>query len=276
MTYQTLKPRRDGRILYVDFDNPPVNLMTIQMVGELFDLAGSLAFDTEISVVVFGSANPEFFIAHFDLNDILGSMSDPSVPQSRYDDINALQALTTMWQTLPQVTIGTVDGICRGGGLEFLLAMDMCFATPESRFCLPEASGGILPAGGGTTRLVMRIGPARAREVILSSRDFTGEEAAVYGIVNRAIRRGELKAYVETLAFDVAKRSAATIGAVSDVIKNVGDSMIDAQFAGFASENTAMKTLLAVPAVKEALQKLAGLQDREHEVDLPATIVAAQ
>src|SRR5690242_2631649 len=117
MTYQTLNTRREGRVLYVDFDNPPLNLITLQMVGELFDLAGSLAFDQETGVVVFGSANPEFFIAHFELNDLIRSLSDPSVPQSRYADINALQALATTWQGLPQVTIGVVDGICRGGGL---------------------------------------------------------------------------------------------------------------------------------------------------------------
>jgi enoyl-CoA hydratase/carnithine racemase len=276
MTYQTLNLRRDGRILHVDFNNPPVNLMTIQMARELFDLAGSLAFDQETAVVVFGSANPEFFIAHFDLNDLLGSLNDPAVAQSRYDDINVLQALTTTWQTLPQVTIGVVDGICRGGGLEFLLAADMRFATPESRFCLPEVSGGIVPAGGGTTRLAMQIGPARAREVLLSSRDFTGEEAAAYGIINRALPRDELKAHADTLARDIAERPAEAIAAVGEVIKNVYNALVDAQFAGFAGENTGLRTLLGIPAVTEALRKIAGLQDLEHERDLPATIAAAR
>jgi enoyl-CoA hydratase/carnithine racemase len=272
MTYQTLAVRREGRILHVDFDHPPLNLMTIQMVGELFDLAGKLVFDQETSVVVLGSANPEFFIAHFDLNDMFRAMSDPTVPQSKYDDINVLQALTTMWQTLPQVTIGAVDGICRGGGLEFLLAVDMRFATAQSRFGFPEASGGFLPTGGGTTRLAMQIGPARAREVILSSRDFTGDEAAAYGLINRAIPKDQLGTYVGDLARNFAARSAGSVAAVTDVFNNVYSAAIDALFAGFASENTAMKTLLAVPAVQEHLQRLAGLQDVEHERDLPATI----
>src|ERR1700751_6359589 len=110
MTYQTLNVRREDNILYVDFNNPPVNLMKIAMVGKLFDLAGSLAFDPQTAVVVFGSANPEFFIAHFDLDDLVKVISgDPAVPQSQYDDINAGQALTTTWETLPQVTISTVD-----------------------------------------------------------------------------------------------------------------------------------------------------------------------
>ncbi|MEU6506987.1 enoyl-CoA hydratase/isomerase family protein [Streptomyces sp. NPDC046942] len=276
MPYQTLDVRRDGGILYVDFNQPPVNLMNFQMVGELFDLGGSLAFDRETTVVVFGSANPEFFIAHFDLDDILRMDNDPSVPQSRYDDINALQALTTMWQNLPQVTICVVDGICRGAGLEFLLATDLRFATPESRFCLPETSGGILPAGGGTTRLALQIGPARAREVILQARDFTGEEAAAYGIVSRALPREELNAYTDALARDIAKRPASTIAAVNEVFKNVYGALADAQFAGFAAENTALRELLQVPGTKEGLQTMAGLQDAEHERHLPAALASAQ
>lgn len=275
MTYTTLKLRRDGRVLYVDFDNPPLNLLTIQMVGELFDLAGKLVFDQDTTVVVLGSANPEFYIAHFELNDLIRSMNDPDVPQSKYEDINVLQALTTMWQTLPQVTIGVVDGICRGGGLEFLLATDMRFATPDSKFGFPEASGGFLPAGGGTTRLAMQIGPARAREVILSSRDFTGEEAATYGLVNRALPGDALPGYVDALARDIAQQSAGSVAAVSDVFKNIFDSAIDAQFAGFSSENAAMKALLSVPEVREALVQFAKLQTIEHERDLPAAIAAA-
>ena len=276
MTYQTLNVRREDNILYVDFNNPPVNLMNIAMVGELFDLAGSLAFDPQTAVVVFGSANPEFFIAHFDLDDLVKVISgDPAVPQSQYDDINAVQALTTTWQTLPQVTISVVDGICRGAGLEFLLATTMRFATPQSRFCFPEASGGILPGGGGTTRLAMQIGPARAAEVILSSRDFTGDEAAAYGVVNRAIPRDEIAGHVDTLARGIAGRSPGAVATINQVIKSVYDSMVDAQFAGFASENNGLRTLSTAPGVKEALQHLSGLQDLDHERDLPATIAAA-
>jgi enoyl-CoA hydratase/carnithine racemase len=275
MSYQTLKTRRDGGILFVDIDNPPLNLMTIEMVGELFDLAGSLAFDPQTAVVVFGSANPDFFIAHFDLVDLLRSMSDPTVPQSKYADINVLQALATTWQTLPQTTIGVVDGICRGGGLEFLLALDMRFASTDSKFCLPEVSGGILPAGGGTTRLAMVAGPARAREVILSGRDFSGDEAAVYGIVNRAVAADDLVDYVEDLAGRIAKRPAAAVGAVNEVFKNISGAAIDALFAGFAAENEGLRALMSDPAAAAGLEQMAQLQTAEIELDLPGAIAAA-
>ncbi|MFE2996700.1 enoyl-CoA hydratase/isomerase family protein [Nocardia sp. NPDC059246] len=272
MDYKTLKVRRDGRVLYVDFDNAPLNLMTIEMVGELFDLAGKLIFDPTTGVVVFGSANPEFFIAHFDLNDLFRAMSDPSVPQSKYDDINVVQALTTMWEAVPQVTISLVDGMVRGGGLEFLLGTHIRFATPESKFGFPETSGGFLPTGGGTTRLALQVGPARAREIVLSARDFDGTEAAAYGLVNRALPKDEIVSYVADLAQRIAARSPGSVAAVGEVLKTVYESAVDAQFAGFRVENNAMKTLLTIPAVQEFLQGLAALQDAENERDLPAAI----
>lgn len=275
MSYRTLNIRRDGPVLRVDFDNAPLNLMTVTMVGELFDLAGKLIFDEDTSVVVFGSANPDFFIAHFDLDDMYRAMEDPNVPQSNYPDIHGLQALTTMWEALPQVTISQVDGICRGGGLEFLLATHMRFATPQSNFCFPETSGRFLPTGGGTTRLALQVGASRAREVLLSARDFSGDEAASYGILNRCIAKAEIASYVDDLAHRIAARSTASIAALGEVLRRVNDSALDAQFAGFAVENSAMARLLSIPSVHDHLMKITGWQDAEHELDLPATIEQA-
>lgn len=275
MDYQTLDVRRDGRVLRVDFNNAPINLLNIAMVGELFDLAGKLTFDSEIGVVIFGSKNPEFFIAHFDINDLFRAMFDPDVPQSRYEDINVLQALSTLWESLPQTTISAVDGICRGGGLEFFLATHMRFATPGSRFCAPETSGGFLPGGGGTTRMAMQIGPARTREIVLSARDFDGTEAAAYGLVNRVLSADEIGPYVDDLARRIASRSAGSTAAVNEVLKAVYAKGVDALFDGFAVEQALSKKLLSVPEVQQHLQGLAGVQDAEHERDLPATIDAS-
>jgi enoyl-CoA hydratase/carnithine racemase len=273
--YQTFTLERDGRTLYVQLSNPPLNLMTIQMVQELFGLAGKLAFDPDTSVVVLRSADPEFFIAHFDLNDMFRAMQDPTVPKSAYPDINILQALGTMWQTLPQTTIAVVDGIVRGGGLEFILAFDMRFAAADSKFCFPEVSGGFLPTGGGTTRLVMQVGPARAKEILLSARDFSGTEAERYGFVNRALPSGELSAYVDDLVSRVAARSTGSVGAINEVFKTVFDAAVDMQFGGFAVEEAAMQQLLSLPDVQQFLVGLAALQDVEHELDLPASLAQA-
>ena len=151
MNFSTFSLKQDGALLRVTFNNPPINLMSAKMTEELFQLSGRLVADPGVRVVLFDSADPEFFIAHFDLEDLVASASDPS-KASKYPDINVLQSLALSWKALPQVKIAKVAGRCRGGGLEFILgAMDMRFATEDSKFCAPEASGGFLACGGGTT-----------------------------------------------------------------------------------------------------------------------------
>ena len=163
MSFTTFATRKNGSILTVTFNNGEVNIMTAAMAGELFALVGQLAVDDATRVVVFESATPDFFIAHFDVGDILKVVAgDPSMPVSKTPGLNVLQALGLSIQSLPQVTIAKVDGACRGGGFEFMLALDMCFASATSRFCFPEAACGFLPAGGGSTLLPLKAGANRA------------------------------------------------------------------------------------------------------------------
>ena len=114
MAYTTFSTQREGAILRVVLDNGDVNIMSATMAGELFALVGELAVDSVTKVVVFESANSDFFIAHFDIDDILKVIiGDPSVPVSKTEDLNVLQALGLSLSNLPQVTLAKIDGICR-------------------------------------------------------------------------------------------------------------------------------------------------------------------
>lgn len=272
MSNSTLQVKQDGVVLRVTLSNPPINLMSIKMTEELFQLSGRLMFDPSVNVVVFDSADTDFFVAHFDLLDLASAGSDPS-KAGKFPDINVLQSLSLNWQALPQVTIAKIDGRCRGGGLEFALGLSMRFATLDSKFCFPEASSGFLPSGGGTTRTALAAGPARALEVLLSSRDFSGEEAERYGLINRALPKADLDRYVDDLVSRIARRSRPTITMNREVINRVFAGMVDPVFAGFAAENDGLRAGMAgaeMPACMEAM--LRGGQTRERELDLPATI----
>lgn len=269
---EILSVRKDGAVMHVSINNPPINLMNIQMVKELFGLVGQLNFDPSVKVVVFESGVSDFFIAHFDLNDLVAAADDPA-GKSKFDDINILQSLALSLQSLPQVTIAKINGACRGAGLELVLGMTMRFASESSRFCLPEASGGFLASGGGATRLAMACGPARALEVMLSSRDFSGKEAQEYGIINRVLPEGELDAYVQSLAQRIACRSSHVITINREVIKRTFAMMVDPLFAGFAYENEALRASLARPEMQQMIMELiSSAQNRESELDLPRTI----
>jgi enoyl-CoA hydratase/carnithine racemase len=176
-------------------------------------------------------------------------------------------------QSLPQVTIAKVSGICRGGGLELILGMTMRFAGKSSRFCAPEASCGFLACGGGSTRLAMACGPARALEIMLSARDFSGEEAQQYGVINQALPDDELDAYVEMLAKRIAQRSSHTIAVNREVVKRTFAIMADSLFAGFASENEGWRASMLLPEASQInIAVLETGQTRETELDLPQTI----
>jgi len=273
MNFETLKVRPDGDILRVTIAAPPLNLMGRQMVMDLFTVAGGLMTDLSVRVVVVDSAVEDFFIAHFDIEDMIASVKDPDTPQSAYPDINILQGLATTWQGLPQVTVAKIDGICRGGGLEFALGLDMRFASNDSRFCFPEASGGFLASGGGATRLLMGCGPARGLEILLTSRDFSGAEAERYGLINRALPAAELDPYIEETVTQLARRSRRVIGINKQVSRAVYAGFADAMFAGFGAENVGLRESLSHPDVHQFLSTMAEqAQTPETERDLPAFI----
>lgn len=275
MTFTTLVTKTDGAIMTVTLNNGEANIMSAVMAGEIFSLVGHLAMDPEVKVVVFESSNPDFFIAHFDLNDILKSLSgDPSIPTSKYADINILQSLGLSIQALPQVTVAQVDGVCRGGGFELILAMDMVFASEKAKFCFPEASVGFLPSGGGTTFLPTKVGKSRALEIMLTGRDFSGIEAAQYGVVNKVLAdETTLNAYVQEAAIHMAANNSAAIQGVKAVLKKTTEGFTSSVMAGLAQENESMVACISDPKVFEFLQLLAEKSGTyEAEIDLAGTI----
>lgn len=273
MSFKTLSLRQDGELLRVTLANPPINLISIQMTEELFQLAGRLHADPGVRVVLLDSADPDFFLAHFDLQDLQKSAADPS-KASKYPDINVLQSLALSWAALPQVRVAKIAGRVRGGGLEFLLgAMDMRFASEDSKLCFPEASAGFQAAGGGTTFTTLMAGPARALEFLLSARDFSGIEAERYHLVNRALPRAELDAYVEDLLTRLLRRSKAVVAMHREAIARATSFTVEPLFAAMAAENDGMRTGLAGPEMPAAMQAHLKIgQTRENELDLPATL----
>ncbi len=277
MNFTTFSLQQDGALLRVTLNNPPVNLMSAKMTEELFMLGGRLHADPGVKVVLVDSADADFFIAHFDLEDIVASATDPS-KASKYPDMNVLQSLALSWKALHQVKIAKVNGRCRGGGLEFILgAMDMRFATEDSKFCAPESSGGFLACGGGTTFTALAAGPARALEFLLSARDFSAHEAERYGLINRALPANEIDAYLNDLTARLLKRSAGVVAMHREVFNRVYSGIVEPLFAGLAAENDGLRKGMATPEMQNGIGAHLQLgQTRETELDLPATMARIQ
>lgn len=275
MDFKTFSLREENGVLYVTLDNKNLNMMTGPMATELFQLHGMLMQRRDLKVMVMDSADPDFWMNHFEADDHAASIDDPA-KQSQYADVNMIQGLAFSFQTLPQVTIAKVNGRARGAGLEFMLGFDMRFVSEGSLFGFPECEAGYLASGGGTTRTLMMAGPGRGLEILLSARDFTGIEFERYGMVNRALPETELDAYVDALVATLARKDPAAVGLHYGVLQKIAAEHVDTMFDGFAIENDAFRTALdggAVRASFDVMRKSA--QTRESELDLPASLAKA-
>ncbi|GAA2519607.1 enoyl-CoA hydratase/isomerase family protein [Winogradskya humida] len=177
----------------VTIDNPPLNLLDGKLIADLRRFAAQVRTDRTVQVIVFDSADPEFFIAHGDMHFLSGA-----APMDAGDDLppgtNVVQAVNEEIRSLPQVTIGKIAGLVRGGGNEFVMALDMRFAAiGSSGQAQPETLMGIYPGGGGTQYMTALIGRPRTLELILGAELADAGLAERYGLINRALPAGELE-----------------------------------------------------------------------------------
>ena len=166
--YQRIRISLADGICRATIDNPPINLLDVNLILELGRFAGQVASDEDVRVVVVDSADPDFFIAHADITLIQALPRDDT---SLHDELTPFHAMLEAFRTMPKATIAVIEGIARGGGSELAMAFDMRFAAlGKALLGQPEVALGIIPGGGGTQRLPRLVGRARALEVVLGCR----------------------------------------------------------------------------------------------------------
>jgi len=150
----------------VVFENPPFNMVDATIFEGLQDLLGRMDASPSLRVVVFESANPEFYLAHFDLTGKTGNITTAVGPSGLPILMDTFVRLTKS----PVVSIAKIRGCVRGVSSEFVLACDMRFASRENTLLgQPEVGVGVHPGGGGTERLPPLVGRGRALEIILGA-----------------------------------------------------------------------------------------------------------
>lgn len=184
----------------VTFDQPPLNLVTPEIILELQALVGRMEADEDLRVVVFDSAHPDFFLARYDLARAAATPRQPGPT-----GFPTWTDLTVRLTAAPVISIASIRGRTRGAGSEFALACDMRFANAEKAvFGQPEVPAGLIPLGGAIERLPLLTGRARALEIIIGGDDFDAQTAERYGWINRCLPDAELDAFVDELARRIA------------------------------------------------------------------------
>ena len=266
--YGVLRVAIDRGVAFATIDAPPLNLLGPALLGALDAFGRDVAADERVRVVVLRSADPDFFIAHGDV-ELIARL--PEGPPRHEPELNFVHQVVDRLRTLPKATIAQLEGMARGGGSEIALACDMRFAA-RGRAILgqPELGLGILPGAGGTVRLARLVGRARAAEIILGAEDFTAEEAERYGWVNRALPQDELGPFVSRLALRIAGFPLAAIAEVKAVLAEVERRTA----AELVFEQNAFARLLAGPAARPRMRQFLaqGSQTREGERTLAADL----
>src|ERR1700680_1322037 len=250
------------------FDYPPFNIVDATLYQALQDLLVRMDASSSLRVVVFESANPEFFLAHFDLTGKIGNIMTAVGPSG----LPILMDTFVRIARSPVASIAKIRGCVRGVSSEFVLACDMRCASRESTLLgQPEVGVGLHPGGGGAERLPHLVGRGRALEIILGANDFDGGTAERYGYVNRALPDAELDGFVDALARRIASFDRRAVAAAKNLVNHVSVPSADRLLAAI----TSFETALTWPETQQRIQALLkrGLQrDGDFEHQWPAVL----
>ena len=216
--FDTLTVREEGAVLFAEIAAPPMNLLGPELVRDLVSLTQRAEADDAVQVLVFSSADPDYFISHVDVTRITEYRAEAA-------KLTGEASIALMFRHLSAsrlVTIAQIEGRVRGAGSEFVLACDMRFAARESAiFGQFEPAFGTLPGGGAAQHLARLMGRARALEVMLSAEDYDAELAERYGWINRALPAGAIGDFVRSLAHRIAGFPSAGHVAVKERVNAI-------------------------------------------------------
>src|SRR6202049_4764704 len=252
----------------VGFAYPPFNILDATIFDCLQNLLARMDASPSLRVVVFESAIPDFYLAHFDLTAKTGNITTAVGPSGLPVLMDTFVRLTKS----PVVSIAKIRGCVRGVSSEFVLACDMRFASRENtRLGQPEVGVGVHPGGGGAERLPHIVGRGRALEIVLGANDFDGDTAERYGYVNRALPDVELGGFVDALARRIASFDRRAIVAAKNLVNDVSLPSADRLLDALNSFQTALTWPETQQRVKALFER--GLQqDVDFEKGWPAVL----
>jgi enoyl-CoA hydratase len=237
-----------GPVAHLELVNPPLNLVTGELVDELREalaaLAGAPAGDVR-AVVVTGRGERAFSA---------GSHVGEFEAQRGPDGRTRLEAEQLAWSELadlPMPTIAAIEGDAMGGGLELALCCDLRIASSRARLGMPEVRLAVVPGSGGTQRLPRVVGPARAKELILTGRIIDAAEAERIGLVNQVVSAGEARTVADAVGREIAARGPLAVREAKRLI----DAAVDLDLrAGLAAELDASERIFSSEDMLEGAQ----------------------
>ena len=230
--FNHLNVYRDGKVLYVEIDNPPINLITVPLLLDFINLTKWIEDDEDSTVLVLKSVVDGFFIAHFDVGALLTMDSNKS---RAADSLTTFDELCLRFQTMNKITICVIEGRIGGGGSEIAMSCDLRFAASGTAVMNQmEVPIGIIPGGGGTQRLPALIGYPRALELIVGGLDLDAETGEKWGYFNRSLPKEELDLFITRFLDRVASFNPESVRSAKEALQLSIPNLV----RGLVKENT--------------------------------------
>jgi enoyl-CoA hydratase len=191
----------ESGVAVLTLDNPPLNLVTLELTRRLRAALDDLATDPAARVLVVTGVGTRAFCAGSDVSEF-PSVSDDVVRKKLGPENEAYSRL----DDFPKPTIAALNGLAYGGGLELAVCCDILVAAANVRLALPEVKLGVLPGSGGPIRVLRRVGEGRAKELMFTGEPIDADTAYAWGLVNRVVPPGEALAAALALARTLAER----------------------------------------------------------------------
>jgi len=263
MLFETLNVRKERAVLFVEIKAPPMNLLGPELVRDLVSLIQQAEADHAVRVIVFKSADPDYFISHVDVTRIKEYREEAA----KLTGEASIGILFRYLSASRLVTIAQIEGRVRGAGSEFVLACDMRFAARETAvFGHPEVGFGLIPGAGGLQHLARLMGRGRALEAVLSGEDYDAELAERYGWINRALTSKALGEFVTSLAHRIGGFPAASLATLKERV----NAIALAPAADFRRDSDLFLECARSPEAQSRTRAAMkrGFQSREAEMEL--------
>lgn len=258
-SFGTITTSVTGSVLRATVNNPPINVFDDKLSTDLFALIDSLKTHPEIKVVIIASANPNFWITHFDLR-LFSRTQNPPLLVNTTEVRNRIISIDNSLATLPVIFIAEINGRVTGAGGESAVRFDIRYAGPGARLSQFEVGFNALPGAGGLQYLVKLIGRARALEYLLSGRTVDAPTAAAIGWVNRAFGTSqELRIETDALAQRIASFSGLALAAIKRRVNAASQPSAESVMA----DGVETSKLIGQPASQAALTRYLVLSDNQ-------------
>jgi enoyl-CoA hydratase/carnithine racemase len=207
---------KDGAIGWITFNNPARhNAVSMAMWEALLDIVNDYEQDEAIRVIVVKGAGDKAFVSGADISEFEEKRSSPETTEA-YNAIS--QKATKALKQVSKPTIAMIRGYCIGGGVSVAMSCDMRIAAEGAKFGVPAAKLGLGYEYDGVRKLMDVVGPSFAKEIFFTARQFTAQEAATMGLVNRVVPEGRLDPYVREYAETIAANAPLTVASIKTIV----------------------------------------------------------